>query len=99
MVSVGVFRGWEVNHLKYAFDVSAYPQELRMDYPTWKYIKEEAAPVLGTCTVKLTDQFGGVSGSRPTGVLPSGMCYFDTTLGRPVWWSGAAWLGADGLAA
>jgi hypothetical protein len=26
----------------------------------------------------------------------AGYCYFDTTLGKPVWWTGSAWLDATG---
>lgn len=41
----------------------------------------------------------GTTESRPTAVNLSacarggvGFCYFDTTLGKPVWWSGTAWV-------
>lgn len=32
---------------------------------------------------------------RPTG-QPVGFCYFDTTLGRPIWWAGPNWVDATG---
>jgi hypothetical protein len=39
----------------------------------------------------------GVSGSRPSS--PSvAQQYFDTTLGYPIWWNGAAWVTASGSA-
>lgn len=34
---------------------------------------------------------------RPTG-MPTGYPHFDTTLGIPVWWNGAAWVNASGAA-
>lgn len=40
----------------------------------------------------------GTTAQRTT-VRPIGFAYFDTTVGRPVWWTGAAWVYADGTAA
>ncbi len=42
----------------------------------------------------------GATAARPT--LPAtwvGYQFFDTTLGRPVWWDGSQWVDADGVAA
>lgn len=40
----------------------------------------------------------GTSTSRPS--APStGQCFFDTTLGKPIWWNGTAWVDALGLPA
>ncbi|MBP1994707.1 right-handed parallel beta-helix repeat-containing protein [Paenibacillus eucommiae] len=39
----------------------------------------------------------GSTGARPTGV-PVGYFYFDTTLSKPVWWSGANWSDSSGAA-
>jgi hypothetical protein len=39
--------------------------------------------------------FSGATATRPTSV-PTGFPFFDTTLGIPVWWSGAAWVNASG---
>jgi len=100
MIGAGVFRGWEVTHLKYAFNLSTAPaQELQMDLPTWQYIVANAAPNWGACTVKLTDQPGGATGARPTAGRPVGLSYFDTTIGKPVWWTGAGWVDAAGAPA
>lgn len=33
---------------------------------------------------------------RPTKNLYVGQFFFDTTLTRPIWWTGAAWIKADG---
>ncbi len=41
------------------------------------------------------DQIDGTTAARPT-ARPTGFMYFDTTLGQPVWWSGAAWVDALG---
>lgn len=37
----------------------------------------------------------GSSSGRPTTTF-AGMSFFDTTLGKPIWWSGAAWVDANG---
>lgn len=37
----------------------------------------------------------GTTAQRPT-LRPIGFAYFDTTLGRPVWWNGAAWVDGAG---
>lgn len=39
----------------------------------------------------------GTIGARPT-VTTVGYMYFDTTLGKPIWWGGAAWKDATGAA-
>lgn len=35
------------------------------------------------------------SSSRPSSPY-TGMCFFDTTLGKPIWWKGTAWVDATG---
>jgi hypothetical protein len=37
----------------------------------------------------------GTTNSRPTSSI-LGQYYFDTTIGRPIWWNGSAWIKADG---
>lgn len=36
--------------------------------------------------------YNGTTASRPTGGRYAGMQYFDSTLGRPIWWNGSAWV-------
>ena len=38
----------------------------------------------------------GTTVNRPVNKLQIGQMYFDTTLGYPVWWSGAKWVNASG---
>lgn len=38
----------------------------------------------------------GTTAQRPTAVLYVGRTYFDTTLNRPIWWTGTNWIRADG---
>lgn len=40
----------------------------------------------------------GATAQRPTSA-PTGAQFFDTTVGRPIWWNGAAWIYADGTPA
>lgn len=37
----------------------------------------------------------GTTANRPTATA-TGQFYFDTTIGKPIWWSGAAWVDATG---
>lgn len=41
----------------------------------------------------------GTTAARPTSYLWTGRPYWDTTLGLPIWYSGAAWVKADGTPA
>lgn len=42
-------------------------------------------------------RLAGNTANRP--VAPTvGTMYFDTTLNQPIWWSGFAWVDADGVA-
>lgn len=54
-------------------------------------------------TWKVTQQANRNLGSGATADRPGtdivGAVYFDTTLGRPIWWDGAAWVYADGTPA
>ena len=38
----------------------------------------------------------GTTANRPTKDLYVGRMYFDTTLTRPIWWTGTNWIKADG---
>lgn len=41
----------------------------------------------------------GTTANRPTASLWTGRVYFDTTLGKPIWYDGAQWVDATGAAA
>ncbi|TMV48679.1 hypothetical protein FE783_16625 [Paenibacillus mesophilus] len=38
----------------------------------------------------------GTTGMRPTANLTQGFSYYDTTLNKPIWWSGANWIDGTG---
>lgn len=39
----------------------------------------------------------GETSSRPTpSATEIGLTYFDTTLGKPIWWNGTAWVDSTG---
>jgi len=40
----------------------------------------------------------GATGNRPSATL-TGQQYFDTTLGKPIWWNGSGWVDATGASA
>lgn len=60
----------------------------------------DVAAKLADAAVRLTAAFPGPSGTtanRPKSP-PIGTPYFDVTLYRPIWWTGAAWRDAAGKA-
>jgi hypothetical protein len=42
-------------------------------------------------------EMSGTTANRPTKRLFVGMPYFDTTLNRPIWYTGTNWIRADGV--
>ena len=38
----------------------------------------------------------GTTANRPATDLQIGQQYFDTTIGRPIWWNGSNWINAAG---
>jgi hypothetical protein len=59
---------------------------------------DAADPAFRQLTIADVQGLAGGTVSRP--VAPAiGQPYFDTTLGKPVWWSGAGWKDAAGTAA
>lgn len=40
--------------------------------------------------------FSSTTANRPTTSLKTGACYFDTTLGKPIWYDGTNWVDATG---
>lgn len=45
---------------------------------------------------QLIGSTSGTTGARPTIGLLIGLMYFDTTLGKPIWWNGSVWKDAAG---
>jgi len=49
-----------------------------------------------TPLTKLLSLEAGTSTSRPVSGISIGFTYFDTTLGKPIWWNGSGWKDANG---
>jgi hypothetical protein len=47
-------------------------------------------------TQAITVPASGITADRPTERLQVGQYYFDTTIGRPIWWNGTNWINAAG---
>jgi len=47
-------------------------------------------------TQNVTVPPSGTTASRPTERLEVGQYYFDTTIGRPIYWNGTNWINAAG---
>jgi hypothetical protein len=48
--------------------------------------------------VCLASTMSGTTANRPTKLLWTGRNYFDTTLGKPIWYKTAGWVDATGAA-
>lgn len=55
-------------------------------------VRDQFARIAGA----INNPDNGTTAARPTLQLTIGQVYFDVTLGRPVWWRGAAWVDAAG---
>lgn len=64
-----------------------------------KYISH--ATTLSTVFNNIVDEVNslstksGTTSNRPTGI-EVGSCYFDSTIGKPIWWNGSKWIDAVG---
>jgi hypothetical protein len=59
-----------------------------------------AANVFGLGSGDVFRQANGATGSRPSAAdVGAGSVYFDTTIGKPIWSTGSAWVLSDGTAA
>ena len=47
-------------------------------------------------TQNVTIPASGTTADRPTGRIQVGQYYFDTTIGRPIWYNGTNWINAAG---
>jgi hypothetical protein len=44
----------------------------------------------------LSTPSAGITAARPSTGLQVGQFYFDTTINRPIWWTGSNWINAAG---
>jgi hypothetical protein len=58
--------------------------------PGWTTFFSNAFVILSALTQS------GTTAQRPTAVLWTGRMYFDTTLGKPIWYKTAGWVDATG---
>lgn len=61
-------------------------------------LAQEIATMFQRVARAFNEPDAGTTAARPTADLTPGQTYFDTTLGRPIWWDAAAvlWVDADG---
>jgi hypothetical protein len=50
----------------------------------------------GTINRSFLNSFAGPTGGRPAMTVASGVAYFDTTIGKPIWFNGTRWVDANG---
>ena len=80
------------------------PNRLYIRLSDWRQTLDQFWRQVATC-INSNQATSGTTTSRPTSgdlaTLPNsgiGFMYFDTTLGKPVWWKGVAWVDATGAA-
>lgn len=71
-------------------------QQLASELFTTRKITDTPTDDLQTVNRKYVN-LNGVTGSRPKSSI-LGQFYYDTTIDRPIWWNGSAWVKADGSA-
>ena len=70
--------------------VEVRPVKARVDWYNWAVAITNAINALRS---------SGTTTNRPTKNLFVGRTYFDTTLGKPIWYDGAGWVDATGASA
>lgn len=67
-------------------------------YPGWSWGWERGIQTDSKTTIDNDRTISGESSKRPTGLSDNyvGFCFFDSTLGKPIWWNGSNWVDATG---
>jgi len=73
------------------------PSYLRASAFTDKKITDTPTDALSVVNRKFVT-LNGTTALRPTSPI-TGQSYFDTTLGKPIWWDGVEWVDATGSSA
>lgn len=82
-----LYRAKKVPNVKYVFIGC---QSARFEGNAELIINYDSAPILNQLSQR------GDSESRPAYGLSNGKSYFDTTLNKPIWWTGTKWVDATG---
>jgi uncharacterized protein with NRDE domain len=69
----------------------------RLDWTSIKSQYSDYNYVLSTVSHKdFLPRKRGTTSQRPTGYVNVGDSYFDTTLGKMIWWNGTSWVDSTG---
>lgn len=63
----------------------------------WTRVEQTGTSLRSGTNLYVPFILSGPSLNRPTGKTVVGMMYFDTTLGKPIWWNGSTWVDANGV--
>lgn len=61
-----------------------------------KKIMQNGTQVYPETSLSAVIGYAGATNNRPTTGLTAGLMYFDTTLGKPIWYNGSKWVDATG---
>lgn len=95
--TIGLFRGNGSPEGVMSAGVGSFYSRIDGSTGATFYVKETGAGNTGW--VAFVPVLSGTTAARPVANLVVGMSYFDTTLGKPVWYKGPGWVDATGTAA
>lgn len=72
------------------------PQKIYYDEINCDIIRGKYPIIYGSDKPIILNLKNGTSSNRPTLIENNGYQYFDTTLNKPIWWTGAKWVDATG---
>ena len=80
-----------------AVDLNDFTLDLDIQLQRWmdNLSKQSVSPTLSSGS-NTTTPLSGSTSTRPTNNLENGLQYFDTTLGKPIWWNGTDWVDSTG---
>ena len=83
-----------------AHNLSGYKGTLKMDLTSYNSFLTGVTTFPAAYTINLSDTVSGTTAARPTpNSGAKGFAYFDTTISKPVFWNGTAWVDVtEGLA-
>ena len=69
---------------------------LKPDPPSLQALTVELLQMYQLISKTFNNPDAGATSTRPNAGLVIGQTFFDTTLDRPIWWNGTAWINASG---
>lgn len=101
-IGTGIFRSWNnfIVNPSYGYSITGSSTEnIIIDDITYNNMLQcntNSKLNIGTMTLSLANNPSGATANRPVNGLVIGANYFDTDLGKPIFWNGTAWVDSTG---